>query len=74
MAEIRHYPGKKYSAAVVDADTPFRAFYCDTTGTVVLQDWSGDTAQFDNLAAGIVHPIGGQKILAGTTAGIVLIR
>ena len=52
-----------------------RGVYVGVSGHLAIHDIEGDAITFQNLAAGVVHPIAPKRILStGTTAtGIVIV-
>ena len=45
--------------------------YLNTTGTLVIQHYDGTTLTYENLAAGVVHPLTVKKIIkTGSSVGL----
>lgn len=60
------------TALVALADgTPARAFYVNTTGDMVLEDWSGNTVTFQGVPSGTFVPCAARRVKVGTTASLV---
>ncbi len=48
-----------------------RGIYVGTAGDVTVTLPSGESVQFKNLAAGVIHPIAATRITAATAADII---
>lgn len=48
-----------------------RGIYVGVSGNVTVTLPSGDSVQFTNLAAGVIHPIAATHVTAATATGIV---
>lgn len=55
-----------------DLTRPVRGIYVGTSGTLKVDTVDGDTLEFQNLAAGIIHPIKAKRVYATVSAGTVV--
>jgi len=50
---------------------PIRGIYVGVSGDITVTTDGGDSVQFTNLAAGVIHPIAATHVTAATATGIV---
>ncbi len=59
------------SAGATALPVIIRGLYVGVTGNVTVTLAGGDSVQFTNIAAGVVHPICASHVTAATATGIV---
>jgi len=68
-------PGREFFNITASNSTniSFRGLYVGSGGDVKIKDEGGADIVFSDLAAGMIHPIGGQRVYStGTTASNII--
>jgi len=65
----------QYAFAITAGASPLahvtRGIYVGVSGNITVTTDGGDSVEFTNLAAGVIHPIAATHVTAATATGIV---